>query len=118
MNTFGTDLTYMRHRVNAIREIRNTLGCGLRDAADLFDNHKTDWKEHVASIQASGVTYEGPLEKVRDAVRGYYAALDRREHGGVAQNKAFAQIEAALGMNWVQGATLKQEPDANPTQPR
>lgn len=51
------------------------------------------------------------LAAVREAVRGYYAALDRREHGGAAQDRAFRAIEQALGMQWVQGASLKQPND-------
>lgn len=46
---------------------------------------------------------EAALAAVRMAVRCYYAALDRREHGGVAQDKAFRAIEQALGMRWIQG---------------
>jgi hypothetical protein len=47
------------------------------------------------------------LASVRAAVQTYYAALDRRQHGGVAQDAALRAIEQALGMRWVQGATLK-----------
>jgi hypothetical protein len=49
---------------------------------------------------------DAALAAVKDAVRGYYAALDRREHGGVAQDKALRAIEHALGMRWIQGASL------------
>lgn len=48
---------------------------------------------------------DAALEAVRAAVRGYYAALDKREHGGVAQDVAFSAIQRALGMQWVQGAS-------------
>jgi hypothetical protein len=51
----------------------------------------------------------GPLlTEIRQAVQNYYAALDARKHGGVAQDEAFRAIEKALGMQWVQGATLKR----------
>lgn len=43
---------------------------------------------------------------VREAVRGYHAALDRREHGGVAASVALSLIQRALRMPWRQGATL------------
>lgn len=46
------------------------------------------------------------LTEIRDAISGYYLALDKREHGGIAQDRAFKKIEQALGMNWVQGAAL------------
>jgi hypothetical protein len=49
---------------------------------------------------------DAALAAVREAVRGYYAALDQREDGGVAQDKAFRAIEQALGMRWIQGASL------------
>lgn len=47
---------------------------------------------------------------LRQAVLGYYAALDKREHGGMAQDRAFPAIEQALGMHWVQGASTRHEP--------
>lgn len=52
----------------------------------------------------------GELQAVRNAVLGYYSALDRRQHGGVAQDAAFRAIEQALGMHWVQGASLSATP--------
>lgn len=59
----------------------------------------------VAAMAEQQATQE-TIDAVRAQVAGYYAALDRREHGGVAQSRAMHGIEAALGMNWVQGATL------------
>ncbi|GGO89211.1 hypothetical protein GCM10011348_46430 [Marinobacterium nitratireducens] len=52
------------------------------------------------------------VDRVRQAVTGYYLALDKRQHGGAAQNQAFSEIERALGMNWEQGVALKQEQKA------
>jgi hypothetical protein len=49
---------------------------------------------------------DAAIAAIRNAVLGYYAALDRREHGVVAQDKAFREIEQALGMRWVQGASI------------
>lgn len=40
------------------------------------------------------------LEKVKVALREYHAALDRREHGGIAQDKCIKAIQDALGMHW------------------
>lgn len=48
-----------------------------------------------------------PLSQVVAAINEYYAALDQRKHGGVAQDNAFGQIQLALGMTWVQGASAK-----------
>lgn len=44
-----------------------------------------------------------PLETVRQAVRDYHLALDTRQNGNTAQNKAFEAICGALGMHWEQG---------------
>jgi hypothetical protein len=46
---------------------------------------------------------ESQIAKVRDAVHGYYEALDNREHGGVAQHRAFEKIEGAIGQRWLRG---------------
>lgn len=46
------------------------------------------------------------LDRIRDVVKDYYLALDKREHGGVAQDKAFEAIQKELGMQWVQGQEL------------
>jgi hypothetical protein len=48
-------------------------------------------------------------DAVRDAILEYYAALDNRQHGGVAQDRAFNKIQQALGMHWVQGASKTKE---------
>jgi hypothetical protein len=48
-----------------------------------------------ASIQA--------LEAVKQAIRDYHYALDTRQHGGVAQDRAFSAICSAMGMHWVSG---------------
>lgn len=40
-----------------------------------------------------------PLPIVRSAILEYHAALDRREHGGVAQGRALDAIEGALGLH-------------------
>lgn len=50
-------------------------------------------------------------DAVRAAVEKYYRALDHREHGGIAMSTVFREIERALGMHWVQGATLKTQQD-------
>lgn len=40
------------------------------------------------------------LAEVVAAVREYHAALDRREHGGVACHRAVSEIENILGLEW------------------
>lgn len=64
--------------------------------------------EHLDQEQLTAARGLMPLTLVRMAVQGYYGALDRREHGDMAMRKAFREIQQALGMHWVQGATLKQ----------
>jgi hypothetical protein len=66
----------------------------VRKALDDLDG-KTKAREDAATLDA-----------VRQAVLGYYAALDARKHGGVAQDEAFRAVEKALGMHWVQGASI------------
>lgn len=39
-------------------------------------------------------------QAVRKAIEDYYRALDSRQHGGVAQDRAFNAIQMALGMDW------------------
>lgn len=51
---------------------------------------------------------EQVLQKIRDAIEGYYYALDTRQHGGVAQNTAFSAIERALVMSWVETDEARQ----------
>lgn len=43
------------------------------------------------------------LEQVKQAIRDYYFALDTRQHGGLAADKALKQVEQALGMQWRHG---------------
>jgi hypothetical protein len=53
---------------------------------------------------------DAQLDAVRAAVQGYYAALDRREHGIDAHNQAFLTIQRVLGMEWKPGASLNPTP--------
>lgn len=87
-------------RVAAIKEIRAKLGCGLREAADLYVSHGAKWRERVEEIQKSGIQYESPMEKSRDAIRVYYLALDAGEPEEQAMRMAFSKIQMALGMFW------------------
>lgn len=91
----------MDQRVAIIKEIRAKLGCGLREAADLYESHGGAWRERVNQILESGVQYQSPLEKARDAIRAYYAALDSGvSNDEAAMRKAFSAIQVALGMFW------------------
>jgi hypothetical protein len=39
---------------------------------------------------------------IKAAIDKYYKALDNREHGGNAENRAFYEIQKILGMSWKQ----------------
>jgi hypothetical protein len=43
---------------------------------------------------------EDRLHLITHAVRSYHDALDRREHGSVACDKAMKEIECILGIGW------------------
>ncbi len=58
-------------------------------------------KTHWPCIHC-GLDAEAHL-KVLQAIRDYHFALDSREHGGVAADRALNAIQAALGMPWRQG---------------
>lgn len=57
------------------------------------------------------------LVNIRKAIKKYYLALDNREDGRVAENKAFSEIQEILSMNWVQGEVkqfLEDHPKLKP----
>lgn len=57
---------------------------------------------------AKGLEYaKETITEIRSAIQEYYHALDRREHGSIAQNKALEKIQSVLGMYWIQGESLK-----------
>ena len=57
----------------------------------------------VAMLERCDPALAAVLVEVETAIRDYYFALDSREHGGVAQDRAFRAIQEAMGMRWVQG---------------
>jgi len=44
------------------------------------------------------------ITAIEQAIRDYHYALDTRQHGGVAQDRAVNAICNAMGMHWTQGA--------------
>ncbi|MBQ4836798.1 hypothetical protein [Pseudoalteromonas luteoviolacea] len=40
------------------------------------------------------------LNLIREAITKYHFALDRREHGAIAQDRAFGEICEVLNMHW------------------
>jgi hypothetical protein len=63
------------------------------------------------AVQAADQPAHGETDKAKlmAIIERYYLALDRREHGGIAQDRAFEEIEQALGMRWEPGATLAKQ---------
>lgn len=57
-------------------------------------------KDNVPTPAADQGKDTATVTRIRDVVLEYYAALEAREHGGVAQNKAFQKIENVLGLSW------------------
>ena len=53
------------------------------------------------------------MHGIKKAIEKYYLALDNREHGGVAEDKAFQEIQNILGLHWEQGKT-KDHLDKHP----
>lgn len=60
----------------------------------------------LSDAQASLLAKEAECEALRvikQAISDYHYALDTRQHGGVAQDRAFAEICTALDLHWVLG---------------
>lgn len=61
--------------------------------------------------ETAGGSLKGPIAKLlqmQKAIKKYYLAIDRREHGGLAVDYAFNEIQQALGMYWQPGEALKE----------
>ena len=48
------------------------------------------------------------LQEIEKAIEEYHLALDRREHGGIAEHNAFNRICNVLGKHWERGEALKR----------
>jgi hypothetical protein len=59
--------------------------------------------DYDAEKRSDYVAPPAPLDVIKDAIRDYHYALDTRQHGGVAQDRAFNAICKALDMHWQQG---------------
>lgn len=93
------------------RIVRSKLACSLKEAADFYMKDRATWVDRMLKMMVeSGATgYISVEEQIRMAIRRYYLALDKREHGQVAQDKAFDEIQSILNMTWVQGQELSKE---------
>lgn len=98
----------MAAHIDTVHKLRTVTGIGLRDAFDLAMKHEGNYDAALAEVndRSGPEDYVSPEQKCREALRVYYAALDRHEHAGKAMTMALAAIQDALGMCWVQGASL------------
>lgn len=86
--------------------------CVFMDSMDTQFDEVPEFPENLKDLIAAEVApvetgHELQLDTIREAIKGYYADLDQRKHGGIAQDQAFRKIERILGMHWEQGASLK-----------
>jgi hypothetical protein len=72
-----------------------------------------------ARSAGDAVPAEMSIAKIRESIFDYYRALNRRDHGAVAMDRAFRAIECELGMGWYlwnrAEEAAKAEPDTTPT---
>ncbi|BCS54764.1 hypothetical protein [Geobacter sp. SVR] len=74
----------------------------------LMHNNLVDpGKDHLA-LHPDLIRAKEVLAATETAIRDYHFALDSREHGGVAQDKAIKTIEDALNLPWRQGEELER----------
>lgn len=71
--------------------------------------------------QTDPVTFPGdrpfPLKAIREAITAYHHALDTRQDGTLAGLHLTDEIQDAMGMPWIQGATLPPAPVTDPPAP-
>lgn len=68
----------------------------------------------VAAISKLVPKREGPfLTEAREILHQYHLALDRREHGGIAQGNVVMKLEKLLGEPWQPGEALKKQNERN-----
>lgn len=88
---------------------------GLPEYDGAWDGHTTEVKyQRLAALMDGRHHLREKLNLVELAIHEYHAALDQREHGGVAQSRAISQIENCLGIHWQVGPNEPRfEPDAD-----
>lgn len=71
------------------------------------------WREESTAKEAA-VTFISRIDRLLEiaeaaeaAIRDYHFALDCREHGGVAQDKAIKETKSALHLPWRPGEELE-----------
>ena len=61
------------------------------------------WKPQLLKTERDRDEARRKLGDIAIAIRDYHYALDCREHGGVAADKALNRIQELMGMPWVTG---------------
>ena len=92
--------------ISALAAIRRKTGYRHTEAVNFYRHDPSNWEARLKTARVRPPTNE---EKIRAAINKYYLALDKREHGAVAQNMAFMRIEQILGMCWEPGEQLKKQ---------
>jgi hypothetical protein len=78
-----------------------------RFPSDRSTAYFTEVHQHLAPLARD---LEREVAAVREAILTYYDALRARQHGDVAQDKAFNAIEQALGLSWQAGVDHRAAP--------
>jgi len=91
----------------AVDEVRNSTDDPIVGLTVLFTALLADAAPAPTAQQAD------PLGKVRQAIADYHYALDTRQNGSVAENRALHVIEEALDVRWVPDAEKARRSSAS-----
>ena len=98
--------------VNAIKSIREQLGCSLRESRDFYDRNPNNWQERIDQYRKEHPNgyYVSPEQKIRDLITGYYLPLQRgrfdSHHLDAGAHQVLAEIMAVLGVRELRPYTL------------
>lgn len=96
-------------KVLAIRMIRMHMqNCSLKAAIEFYDENPLNWERRMHAVVERDKKPSNE-DLIRAAINEYYLALDERQNGNTAKYRAFAKIQAILGMTWVQGEQLAKK---------
>ena len=85
---------------DSMQMLHNNSPATLEDVKEILDQSIAETFGFFSNVTA--------ITEIKAAINEYYLALDTRQHGGVAQNKAFDRIQEILGMNWERGQQLSE----------
>lgn len=99
----------------AVMAVSSPSETWLHNQLDRLAPHRHEMGSAGDTAALTSLTFElrDKLALVELAIHEYHAALDQREHGGVAQSRAIAHIENLLGIHWrASGDEPVTKPDA------